>query len=80
MLVEHLLHGLGEIAQEMEPIGDLRGGGGPLTRPVGVGGRTVARDHLDARMGLEPLRQGVGGAIREQRHRLPALQIDQHLP
>ena len=80
MLVEHLLQGLGEIAQEMPAIGDLRGGGRPLTRPIGVGGRAVTRDHLDARMCLEPLRQGVGGAIREQRHGLPALQIDQDRP
>ena len=78
MLVEHWLQGLGKIAEEMKAIGNLRGGGGPVTRPVGVGGRAVARDHLDSRMGLEPLRQGVGGAIREQRHGLPALQIDQH--
>lgn len=78
MLMEDLLQGLGEIAEEMKAIGDLGSGGGSLTRPVGVGGRAVARDHLDARMGLEPLRQGGGGAIREQRHGLPALQSDQH--
>jgi hypothetical protein len=29
-------------------------------------------------MGLEPLREGVGSAIREQRHGLPALQVDQY--
>jgi hypothetical protein len=78
MLVEHLLHGLGEIAQEMPAVGDLRGGGGSLPRPVGVGGRAITCNHLDPRMGLKPLRQGVSGAIREQRHRLPALQVDQH--
>jgi hypothetical protein len=70
MLVEHLLQGLGEIAQEMPSIGDLRGGRSPLPRPVGVGGRAVACNHLDARMGLEPLRQGLGRPIREQRHGL----------
>ena len=31
-------------------------------------------------MGLEPLRHGVGGAIREQRHGLSAFQIDPHRP
>jgi hypothetical protein len=30
MLVEDLLYGLGEMAQEMPTIGDLGGGGGPL--------------------------------------------------
>jgi hypothetical protein len=44
------------MAQEMPSIGDLDSGRGALPRPVGVGGRTVARDHLDARMDLEPLR------------------------
>jgi hypothetical protein len=80
MLLEHLLQGLGEIADEMKAIGDLGSGRGPLPRPVGVGGRAVACDHLDARMGLEPLRQGLGRPIREQRHGLPALQIDQQRP
>jgi hypothetical protein len=80
MLGKHLLQGLSDIAQEMPAIGDLGGGGGRLTRPVGVGRRAVTRDDLDPRMGLEPLCQGVGGAIREQRHRLPTRQIDEHGP
>src|SRR5947199_10795980 len=80
MLLEDLLQGLSEMAQEMKAIGVLCSSGGPLTRSVCIGGRAVTRDHLDARMGLEPLRQGVGSAIREQRHGLPALQIDQHRP
>ena len=80
MLVEHLLQGLGEIAEEVKPIGDLRGGGGPLPCPVGIGGRAIARDHLDPRMLPKPLCQGLGRTIREQRHRLPALQIDPHRP
>jgi hypothetical protein len=76
MLMEHLLHGLGEIPQEMPPIGNLCGSGGSLPRPVGVGGRTVTGNHLDTRMGLEPLRQGVGGAVRQEGDGLPALQVD----
>jgi hypothetical protein len=80
MLVEHLLQGLGEIPQEMPPIGNLCGGGGSVSRPVSIGGRAIARNHLDHRMGLQPLRQRVSGAIREQRHGLPTLQIDQHRP
>jgi hypothetical protein len=56
MLLEHLLQGLGEIAEEMNAIGDLGGGRGPVARPVGVGGRAGARDHLDPRMLPEPLR------------------------
>jgi hypothetical protein len=80
MLVEHLLHGLSESAQEMKAIGDLRSGGCPLPCPIGIGGRAIARDHLDPRMGLKPLRQSVSGAIREQRHGLPTLQIAPHRP
>jgi hypothetical protein len=80
MLVEYLLQGLGKIAQEMKAIGDLGGGGGSLPRPIGVGSRTVTHDHLDAGMLPAPLRQGVGGAIREQCYGLPALQVDQHRP
>jgi hypothetical protein len=41
MLVEHLLQGLNEVAQEMPSIGDLCGVRGSLTRPVGVGSRTL---------------------------------------
>jgi hypothetical protein len=80
MLMEDLLHGLGEIADEMPAIGDLGSGGGSRPCPGGIGGRTGARAHLDARRGLEPLRPGGGGAVREQRHGLPALEIDQHRP
>jgi hypothetical protein len=39
MLVEYLLHSLGELAQAMKAVGDLYSGGGRLTRPVCVGGR-----------------------------------------
>jgi hypothetical protein len=75
MLVEDLLQGLSEVAQEMKAIGDLGGGGGPMTRPVGVGGRTVARDHLDPRMVLEPLRKRGALAVWEERHGLAAFQV-----
>jgi hypothetical protein len=48
----------------MKAIGDLGGGRGAVTRPVGVGGRAVARDHPDTRMLPEPLRQGLPLPIR----------------
>jgi hypothetical protein len=75
MLMEDLLQGLGEIAQEMEAIGDLGGGGGSMPCPVGVGGRAVARDRLDPRMVLEPLRQRVALAVWEECHGLAAFQV-----
>jgi hypothetical protein len=69
MLVEHLLQGLGEIAQEMKPISNLCSGGGSLPRAVGIvgiGGRAITRDDLHPRMLLEPLRQRVALAVRQQ--------------
>jgi hypothetical protein len=73
MLMEDLLQGLGEMAQEMQAIGDLGGGGGSM--PCPVGGRAVARDHLAPRMVLEPLRQRVALAVWEERHGLAAFQV-----
>jgi hypothetical protein len=75
MLAEDLLHGLGEIAQKMKPIGDLRRRGGSLTRSICIGGRAVACDHLDPRVVLEPLRQRGTLAVWEERDRLVAFQV-----
>jgi hypothetical protein len=61
---EHLLERLPEILEQMKTVGDLRGGRSPVTSALGIGARAVARDHLHPRMRLEPLRHGVGTAIR----------------
>jgi hypothetical protein len=73
MLVEHLLQGLSEVAQEMKAIGDLRGRGGPLPRPIGVGGRAIAGDDLHPRVVPEPLRQRGALTVWEERNGLAAL-------
>ena len=75
MRVEHLRQGLGEMAQELKAIGDLGGRGGPVTRPVCLGGRAIACDHLDPRMVLEPLRQRGALAVWEERAGLAAFQV-----
>ena len=75
---EHLVQRFPEILQQMKAVRDLGGRGRPLARALGIGGRAIACDHLHTRMLPEPLRHGLGGAIREQRHGLATLQIDQH--
>ena len=75
MLVEHLLHGLGEIAKQMKAIGDLRGRGGPLTRSICIGGRAIARDDLHPRVVPEPLRQCGALTVWEERDGLAAFQV-----
>ena len=49
-----------EIAQEVPAVRDLLGLGRSLARSLGVGAGPIAGDHLDARMGLEPRRHGLG--------------------
>jgi hypothetical protein len=48
-----------------------------LPRALGLGSRAIPCDHLAPWRLLEPLRDGVGGTIREERDRGAALQIDQ---
>ena len=61
----------------MKAVRDLGGRGCPLARALGIGARPIPRDHLHPWVLPEPLRHGLGGAIREERHGLAALQIDQ---
>jgi hypothetical protein len=77
MLVEHVLQGLGEIAEEMKPIRNLRRGGGSLPCPISIGGRAIAGDDLDPRMLLEPLRQRGTLAVWQERDGLMAFQVDE---
>ena len=74
---EDLVQGFREVLEEMKAVGDLDGCGCPLMRAIGVGFRPIPRDDLHARMLLEPMGQGLRGAIGEQRHRPMALEIDQ---
>ena len=74
---EYLVQRFPEILQQMKAVRDLDGLGRALARPLSIGGRPIAGDHGYSRMLLEPLGEGRCGAIREERHGLAALQIDQ---
>jgi hypothetical protein len=75
---KHLVQRFAEILQEMKAVGDLHGSRSSLPCAFGIGGRAIARDDLDPGMRPQPLGQSIGRALREQRDRLAALQIDQH--
>ena len=75
-----LVQRFGQVLEQMDTVGDLGGGGCPLARALGVGLRAITRDHFNPRMLSQPLGEGVGSAIREERDRLVTLQIDQHGP
>jgi len=75
---EHLVQGFPEILQQMKAVRDLRGCRSPLPRAFGIGGRAIARDALDPWMLPEPLGQGIGRAIWEERDWVAPLQINQH--
>jgi hypothetical protein len=78
--MEHLLEAFHQILQEVKPISDLGGLGGPMARPIGIGSGPIARDDLYSRVGPQPLRQGLCFPIGQQGDRLPAFQIDQDGP
>lgn len=61
----------------MKSVRDLRGGAGTAIRSVGVTAGTVTADHLDPRVGGEPVGQGIGGAFGQQVERAPSLHVDQ---
>jgi hypothetical protein len=75
MLVEHLLQGLSKVTQEMKAIGDLRGRGGPVPRPIGIGSRAIARNDLHPRVVPEPLRPRGTLTVWEERDGLAALEV-----
>jgi len=66
-----------EVLQQVKTICHLDGRGRALASPLGIGARSLPGDHLDSRMLLEPGGEGRSGALREERHRLVALQVHQ---
>src|SRR5215472_4190952 len=62
----------------MKAVSDLRGCRSPVPSAFSIGGRAITRDDLDPGMPPQPLGQSLGRALREQRDRIAALQIDQH--
>jgi hypothetical protein len=55
-----------QVLYQMEAIRQLDGLRGPVPGPVGRGFRPIPRAHLHAGVGLEPLRERVTLAVREQ--------------
>lgn len=80
MRVEHRLAAFHQMLQEVKPISDLGGLGGPVARPIGLGAGPIARDDLHPWVGPPPRRQGRGLPIGPQGDRLPAFPIEQDGP
>jgi hypothetical protein len=59
MRLEHLFKSFHQILQEVKPVGDLRGRGRSLARPIGIGFGPIASNDLHPWVRLEPLGQGV---------------------
>ncbi len=74
---EHLVQRFREILQQMKAVRNLGGAGRALTGALGIRTRPIPRDHLHPGVLPEPLRHGLGGALREQGHGLAALQVHQ---
>ena len=77
MREEHLVQGFTEILEQMKAVRNLGRSGCSVPCALGIGARAVPGNHLDPRMGLEPLRHGIGRALREEGHGLATLQIHQ---
>ncbi len=69
-----------EVAPEVEPIGNLDGGGRANAGALGEEWGAIAADDLDPRMIGQPGRDGASLAIRQQVHRPAGLDVDQHGP
>jgi hypothetical protein len=80
MAIEELGQRFRQVLDQVEAIRHLGGLRRPVLGTVGIGFRAIPRDDLHTRVGLEPLRERVALAVREQGDRLPALQIDEHRP
>ena len=63
MEIEYLGERFCQVLEEVKAIGNLRRLWRPLSRPVGIGFGSIARDDLDTRVRLEPLRHGVPLAV-----------------
>ena len=77
MCSEDLVERFPKILQHMKAISNLGRLGRALTRALGIRTRPIPRNHLHPGVLPEPLRHRLGGAFREQGHRLAAFQVDQ---
>ena len=78
MRLEHVFEGIHKILEQVKAVGDLSGLWRPVASPIGIGSRPIGGNNLHPRMRSEPLGQGVCLPIRQQGHRLPAFQVNQH--
>lgn len=77
MAIEDLGQGFCQVLDQVEAIRHLGGLRRPVPGAVGIGFRAIPCDDLHARVGLEPLRERVALAVREQSDGLAALQINE---
>jgi hypothetical protein len=77
MVLEHTAQRIAGVAQQMPPVGDLKGLRRPLAGPVGVGAGAIAHDDRDGGMVLEPGGQGLALAVGQQIEAAPTLEINQ---
>src|SRR5713101_9587325 len=74
---EQSLHGLGEVAKEMEAIGNLCCFRGTFACTLGVGAGTISTDDFYTWVSLQPFLQCSRFSIWQKINRLVALQIHQ---
>ena len=73
----HLRQGRGPMLEQVKPVRDLNRRGRALACAICIGFGAVSRDDLHARVAAEPLCEGVGVAITEERDRPASLQVHQ---
>jgi hypothetical protein len=77
MGIAHLSEHLHKVLQQVKAVGHLNRRRRSLPGTIGIRFGAVARDDLHARVVAEPLCEGVGVSITEERDRPPPLQVDQ---
>jgi hypothetical protein len=74
----HLRQGVPEMLAQMDAIRALGGGGSPLAGALGRGAPAVPGDHLAPGLSLEPLGDGLGVPLRQERDGLAAFASNAH--
>ena len=72
--------GVAEVAKQMPPVRHLHGIWRTLPGTIRIGAGPVAGHDLDAGVPLEPSRQGLGLAVRQQVEHAVPLEVDEHGP
>jgi hypothetical protein len=75
---EDLVQTCCQILEQMKTVCHLERLGRALTSALGIDARPIPRNHLHSWVLLEPLAYRLGRTIREQRHGLATLQINQY--